>query len=282
MPPEDDSPYPRYPAKRTRPAGVLWAALAVAILGGGLAYYFRSKPGAPQVAPPARTDPAPSKPQASAEPAIRHPLAVAPAPEEKPLPALDESDASLWQELAALLGAKPLEALLRPERIARNIVATIDNLPREIAHARVNPVLPTPGAFEVQREGGATVISPRNAQRYAARLRLLQSIDAKRLVDLYLRFYPLLQKAYGELGYPGRYFNDRVIEAIDDMLAAPDLMKPLQLVQPKVLYQYADPALEARSAGQKIMLRIGVGNEGLAKAKLREIRREILGRAPKQ
>jgi hypothetical protein len=30
------------------------------------------------------------------------------------------------------------------------------------------------------------------------------------------------------------------------------------------------------------MMRIGVGNEGLVKAKLREIRREILSRAPKQ
>jgi hypothetical protein len=282
MPPEDDSPYPRYPAEKGRRAGLLWAALAVVVLAGGATYYFWSKPGAPRVAPPARTDPAPARPPAGAEPAIRHPLAVAPAPAEKPLPALDESDASLWQELAALLGAKPLEALLRPERLARNIVATVDNLPRETAHARVNPVLPTPGAFEVQREGGATVIGPRNAQRYAARLRLLQSVDARRLVDLYLRFYPLLQKAYEELGYPGRYFNDRLIEAIDDMLAAPDLMKPAELVQPKVLYRYADPAFEARSAGQKIMIRMGVGNEGLAKAKLREIRREILGRAPKQ
>ena len=30
------------------------------------------------------------------------------------------------------------------------------------------------------------------------------------------------------------------------------------------------------------MIRIGVGNEGLVKAKLREIRREVLSRAPKQ
>jgi len=283
MPPEDDSPYPRHPPERGTPAGLAWALLAVLVLAAGLAYYFVVKPAEPRVAPPARSEPAPPQPPASAAPATRHPLELAqPQEPAKPLPALDESDATLWQELAALLGAKPLQALLKPERIARNIVATVDNLPREIVHARVNPVLPTPGAFEVKRDGGAAVIDPRNAQRYAGRLRALQSVDTQRLVDLYLRFYPLLQKAYEELGYPGRYFNDRVIEAIDDMLAAPDLMTPVPLVQPKVLYQYADPALEARSAGQKIMVRIGVGNEGLAKAKLRDIRREILSRAPKQ
>ena len=75
----------------------------------------------------------------------------------------------------------------------------------------------------------------------------------------YVQLYPLFQAAYQELGYPNGYFNDRLIQAIDDMLAAPDVAAP-KLAQPKVLYEFADPALENLSAGQKILVRMGPEN----------------------
>jgi hypothetical protein len=43
-----------------------------------------------------------------------------------------------------------------------------------------------------------------------------------------------------------------------------------------VLYEFADPDLETRSAGQKIMLRMGPENAARVKAKLWQLRREIL------
>ena len=46
-------------------------------------------------------------------------------------------------------------------------------------------------------------------------------------------------------------------------------------VQPKVLYEFIDPELQARSVGQKIMIRMGHENSDQIKAKLREIRREV-------
>jgi hypothetical protein len=281
MPPLDDSPYPRHPPEQHGTGALRWLALVVLLVVCAAAYYFWSgKP--PEPKPPARAQTPAANTPAPAQPALRHPLDTARADQAAPLPALDQSDASLWQALADLLGPKALAELLRPEQIVRHIVATVDNLPRESAASRVMPLTRTPGAFVIRGKDGDAVIDPGNSARYASRIRVLQSIDARRLVDLYLRFYPLFQKAYAELGYPERYFNDRLIEALDDLLAAPDIMTPIKLVQPKVQYRYADSALEARSAGQKIMLRIGVGNAGLVKAKLREIRREILSRAPKQ
>ena len=62
---------------------------------------------------------------------------------------------------------------------------------------------------------------------------------------------------------------------IDHLLATPDVPAPIALVQPKVLYEYADPELEQRSAGQKILMRMGTVNEARVKAKLRDIRRAI-------
>jgi len=283
MPPIDDSPIPRRPVERAVPVALWWGLIAVVAVAGGVAAYFyfgAGRPAAP--APQVRVEPPAAKAPAAPEPAIRFPVDALADKAGAPLPALDESDAPLWEALGELLGRKPLAELLKPEKIIRHIVATIDNLPREVAPSSVMPLTRTPGAFAVAGKGEAAVIARANAARYEGRLRVLQAIDARRLADLYLRFYPLFQKAYVELGYPDRYFNDRLLEVIDHLLAAPDIMTPIAVRQPKVLYQYADAELEARSAGQKIMIRIGVGNAGLAKAKLREIRREILARASKR
>jgi DUF3014 family protein len=50
----------------------------------------------------------------------------------------------------------------------------------------------------------------------------------------------------------------------------------VKLLRPRVLFEFAEPDLETRSAGQKILLRMGPENAARVKAKLREIRRELL------
>ena len=90
-----------------------------------------------------------------------------------------------------------------------------------------------------------------------------------------MRAYPLFQQAYRELGYPDGYFNDRLVVALEDMLAAPETGAPVKLVRPKVVYEFADPALETASAGQKIMIRMGADNARRVKAKLKEIRQSL-------
>ena len=110
-------------------------------------------------------------------------------------------------------------------------------------------------------------------------MRLAESIDSTKLVAFYFHYYPLFQQAYRDLGYPKGYFNDRLIEVIDHLLETPELEGPVTLVRPKVFYLYADPGLESRSAGQKILMRTGVENTRRIKAKLREIRTEIVNRS---
>jgi hypothetical protein len=48
------------------------------------------------------------------------------------------------------------------------------------------------------------------------------------------------------------------------------------------LYQFEDPALERRSAGQKILLRVGRDHAAVLKGKLQEIRDELTRSAPKR
>ena len=156
---------------------------------------------------------------------------------------------------------------------------TIDNLPRKKAPQRLSPVKPIPGKFLVAGAGDAAYLAQDNAGRYEPFLRVMESVDTGKLVALYVRFYPLFQQAYRELGYPKGYFNDRLVEVIDHLLVTPEISGPIKLAEPWIMYEFADPALEARSAGQKALIRMGPANAQRVKAKLREFRRQVAGRA---
>src|SRR5204862_6867409 len=112
---------------------------------------------------------------------------------------------------------------------------------------------------------GGITLAPANFARYDPVVALLVRTDPARAVAGYRRLYPQLQKAYEDLGYPGHYFNDRVVEVIDHLLETPEPAGPILLEQPKVLYRFADANLESRSAGQKLLLRMGVDHERVVK-----------------
>lgn len=217
----------------------------------------------------------------SSEPAVKHPISQAAGePSEAgsaPLPALEASDDGVAAALLRLAGTDELRGLLLSDQVIPRIVATVDALPRESVGTRILPLRTPKGAFLVEERDGRTVASPRNTERYVPYMRIVERADPQALVAWYARAYPLFQQAYQELGYPKGYFNDRLLVAIDDMLAAPVLPAPAALVQPKVFYQYADPNLQSLSAGQKLMLRVGPDNEAKLKARLRAIRAALTG-----
>ncbi len=124
-------------------------------------------------------------------------------------------------------------------------------------------------------EGDAVVLGAANFARYSPWIELVDSLDADATAALYRRLYPQFQAAYENLGNPDSYFNDRVIEVIDHLLSAPAAPATIALVRPNVYYEFADPALEAQSAGRKLLLRMGPGNAARVKAKLTEIRDRI-------
>jgi len=122
----------------------------------------------------------------------------------------------------------------------------------------------------------APTLDPANYERYRPLVQLLRNTDTKLLIATYTRYYPLFQDAYESLGHPPKYFNDRMIQVIDHLLATPDLRGPVALTQPGVLYEYADPKIEALSAGQKALIRMGGDNATFVKHKLREIRAALV------
>jgi len=251
------------------------AVVAVVIVGAGY-YYYRTHRSPP---PPVAQGPLPA-PAPTPAPAIQHPIpseeaagndAVAP-------PTLEDSDVPVRTALLGVFGDKPVSEFLVPKDIIRHVVVTVDNLPRKKVAVELRPVKPTPGTTVTGGTEDALTLGPQNYERYAPVVQALRAADAKQLTRLYFHFYPLFQQAYENLGYPSQYFNDRLIEVIDDMLKAPEVQGPIALVQPRVFYQYKDPDLEARSAGQKLLIRMGPANAAVVKAKLRELRSAIIER----
>ena len=273
--------------------------VGAAVFGLGLiglaAYLWMQEAAEPPVAPPPQAPvaapqpvtPAASAPQVAATasaPAIQYPIEAIPA---EAAPAPQDVQASLTE----LFGRKAVLSMFQLGDFPRRFVATVDNLGRPQAPASLWPVNPVGGRFLVDRRDGADVISPDNGLRYTPYVLLLETVELRRVVAVYRQLYPLLQKAYDEIGFPNRYFNDRFVEVIDQLLATPEIAGPLavrlpaingplQPERPWVLYEFEDPALQRLAAGQKIMLRVGLVNERRLKVRLAELRRLIAASAP--
>ncbi|MGE0804520.1 MAG: DUF3014 domain-containing protein [Burkholderiaceae bacterium] len=234
-----------------------------------------ASPPAPAPAPAAE-----SAAQSAASPAAadaqapRYPLPAGPSAGD--LPAADSSDAVILDALLALARRDVLAQFLNLQELTRRFVITVDHLPREMVPAQMSAVRRIPGALSVDKSSEGMILRADNSARYAAFLRFAESLNPKTLVALYQRFYPLLQQEYRAMGFPNGHFNDRLIDAIDDMLAAPEVLEPIRLVQPKVNYRFADPALESLSAGRKLMLRVGPENAARIRQMLRAIRAELV------
>jgi hypothetical protein len=194
-----------------------------------------------------------------------------------PLPPLADSDQYFGLALTDVFGT-PLEGLLVNEALIEKFVATVDNLPRSRYAERLRPTKAAPGQFAVNATGDEDIftLSSDNFARYTTPVEMLANADTAELVATYRRFYPLLQQAYVELGYPDGYFNDRLIEVIDHLLEQPIVPGELKLARPHVLYEYADAGVEDLSSGQKLMLRIGADNAAKVRSALSRFRDTLL------
>lgn len=272
-------------------AAVVVTVLTVAGLGG--LYWWQRTPRS-VAPPPVPVAQAPAEVPAAAppEPAIRHPIeesALAASAAGAPPPA---SPQALWRAgLGELVGQKALLRFVHVDDFAQRFVATVDNLARAHAAPRLWPVAPVGGRFSVIGDGEQRVVAADNAARYAPLVDFIASVDARRAAALYVRMYPQLQAAYEELGFPRRYFNDRVVAVIDHLLQTPEPADPLRIhltevkgdvlsATPWLRYEFADPALQSLSSGQKILLRVGSAHRKVLKAKLAELR-SLIARTPR-
>lgn len=276
-----------------RIGGIVAIVLALAALGVGAWWYFvnrideRAAGAGPESTETAEvTTPAPER---------KYPIpdtrddvgtgredvadeATEPAEEAQPppLPPLEESDDTVRSVLRSLLGAGAIEDWLVDERIVERLVVTINSLDGPAIPMRFWPLRHIEGLPVVNREQGVSRWSPANVARYRVPVSILEAADPHAVAQAYFRHYPLFQKAYDGLGYSHAHFNDRLVEIVDHLLDAPVVESDFRVKQPKVLYEFADPELEAESWGRKLLMRMGPENAERVKRWLRRVRVHLI------
>jgi len=214
----------------------------------------------------------------------RHPVEpietpVVAAPEEPaglPFPAnLGEADEYLRIRLTQLISDPKLILLFDLNNFIQKLVLFVDHLPEKNIPRLHLPFIPPESGFVTSGSGDNRTLGKTNMLRYLAYVKLVEVVPDDVLLTLYRGLYPLFQQAYREAGEPNGYFNDRLIVAFDDLLETPEPQGPIELVRHISRFRYADPSLEARSAGQKILLRMGVENTRRVKQKLQGLRKAL-------
>jgi hypothetical protein len=185
-------------AARTRSRRLTAAVLAALVLAAGaLAIYLFWPRQAPVPQPAVPTSPPPiAAAPAPTEPAIAHPVEQIPLPlsadtahPAAPLPALDDSDS---------MARDTIEAILHSETLARCRARRVDPPHRrddrrpaapDLA-VGIRPVVPA-AACSRRASADGSLIAGNNSDRYAAYVKALAAIDTERLVQFYVRLYPL-------------------------------------------------------------------------------------------
>ena len=214
---------------------------------------------APQEAPPAPPDADQAEPVADDGPLVDEAAAEPPPPAAPPppvLPPLDQSDAFVREQTKD--GGLPL-AWTAADNLLRRAAVVIENAARAELPPKRGGLLGPLSAFPVRSEGERLFMDEAGYRRFDPYLDQLEAIDPERLADRIRLFGPLLGQALGELGYADGP-EAGITAAIEGVLAVPEPTGAIELTQPKVLFEYADPNLESLGGLQKQVLRMGPEN----------------------
>ncbi len=255
-------------------------AVAAAVILG-LTYYYRlsgqDESGQEKLAvpPPESAQPPDTGPAASQVMEETPPSPIIRAP-ELVLPPLNASDEFVRERLPATIP----EVWIEKDDLLRRLATLVENAGRGELPRRQLAFLAPDGRFLVNEVPGATpadmrlFIDPASYRRYDRYVEVLESVPPETLASLLSDTAPLMQEAFQELGVDAQA-SDRMSAAIDEVLAVPVLEGDVELVQPKVFYAFADPALEAMSPLQKQVLRMGPQNVIRIQAYLTALRAEL-------
>lgn len=188
-----------------------------------------------------------------------------------PLPAsLSDSDLWLRQELAHL-DQNPEFAKWSSQtaELLRCFVVLVSEVAQGRVPANLFGFWAPQEAIQVKEIGDREyVLDPASYHRYDRLALAVEALDPELAWRLYQHLKPLIEQVYAEFGQPGTSFDQVLVNAIEHLLKTPQLAGEIRLIKPSVMYQYADPKLEALSAAQKQLLRMGPVNAAIVKHKL--------------
>jgi hypothetical protein len=239
------------------------AVVVVVLLGLGAAGYFLLW---------RRGQPAPADVRVHTEQAVQAgSKPVAEAGEAIDLPPLGQSDA-IVRELVGKLSSHPtVAAWLTTDNLIRNFTVVVLNISNGRTPSRLLASVKPTGTFQVIERGSDLRSDPRSFHRYDGYADAVAAIDAQGAARLYATLRPRIDEAYRELGYPDGSFDAVLQRAILELLKTPVVEGTPALTPKGVVYEYADPKLQALSPAQRQLVRMGPRNARLVQGKLREI-----------
>jgi hypothetical protein len=277
-------------ARALIPLGVI---ILLAVAAAIFLFYLQSQSAAvkrPLARLPAQEVAAPQAASSTSQPTVKPEAAPAAPPEvTTQLPEVAAApkvqvdvfaDANaLWGSLQGAVTASVAKILL-PEEFVRKFTIVVYGLSEGRVVAQSRPYSAPEGLFAVAKLSDGPQaqfrLLPQNADRYELYLEALRWVNSDAGMMMYQRSYPLLQSAFEELGIGKRSFHQVAIIAIDNLLAAPDVVGEFILEQPKARYTYLDSELEKLPASHKLMLRIGAKHNLAVKQLLRQVRQRLV------
>lgn len=212
-------------------------------------------------------------------------------PIETNLPLLNESDEWLKIKLPEITWRKELLSLIIDEDMIRRFVVFTDNFAQgNIAYEHSPFVLPDnkfkpvnkviefesidQSKTEKKEQQGVWQWNENASKRFGLYVELIRSMDSETLVEWYIELKPLIDEAYSELGYDDD-FTDVLQNAITHVLDMELPTSTMELIQPSVMYKFADSELENLSDSDKLLLRLGKENLLVMKSVLLEIHEKL-------
>lgn len=212
------------------------------------------------------------------EPEVEPEPVVEPEPDPEPvepkvvLPALDDSDKSLMGELTQMSWHKDFTALFINKDIIRRFVVFTDNMASGTVVRDYASFKPPIGRFKVIETEQEIVLDDESYKRYDIYMAVISSADPKEMVGLFNKYKPLIKEVYDEIGYPDHDFTDTLIQAIDHVLDTPIVDGRIELVSPKVMYEFKNEEWQSLTHVQKQVMRLGPENISKLKPLLRRYR----------
>ena len=247
----------------------LWITAALLLLAAAIVagvWYVRSR-----AANAARTGAGQSIAPVQSE--VREPLGPAVEPIE--LPPLVLTDPLVRELLGKLSSSPTLAAWLATDGLIRAFAVSVENVADGMSPAKHLRVLAPRAPFKTVTEGRTITIDPASYSRYDGIANAAASMDPAGLARVYSMLKPRLAEAYAELGHSGSELDTAVERAIVRLLQTPVVDGPVTLRSRVLSFKYEREDLEALTAAQKQLLRLGPRNQRIVQDEIRAIAREL-------
>lgn len=187
---------------------------------------------------------------------------------------LENSDGLFKKAIAEL--SSNLAIWFDVHNIIRKYTILINDISQNQLLYKNRMFLRMPQKMQVNQDAGEMYIATESYQRYDFLATTIASIDTRKALKLYLRFRPLFKQVYDGFSYPKGYrLEDIFMKAAAVIINTPVVDKKIKVVKHATSYKFADKKLEAMSAVEKQMLRMGAKNTQKIQAKLRQFAKAI-------